>query len=397
MREIHIDLSSDNHLQQLKVFGGYVGEHKETKLVVTLPSRLLTNDISYYYFDFQTALDEHITSPNIYKRELVDGNKVTILLWEQLLPTEGNLTFCVSATQTKSNGDFILKGKTLTCYLQILKSPTGEETTINVDSTKEDLQQAIDSALQTAKDSGEFQGSKGDPFTYEDFTPEQLADLKGNTGNPGVYYGTEEPTDPSHPIWINPEAAMETLPGLIEIEEGTWTPTLVGYYNDSPTTPDDISYIKPQDDPYALPNSEKETSVMWGIFKRIDNLVYVSCYIDTEITECMCGLKAYIGGLPYVGRGKPDNSEIAPIELFGNRQALSPTICQGAISKQPYDDKLSKNDYTESSTYDGVSMYVAPSGNVSIRTASGLNAKAYYTTGKIRLGFSGCYLIGGKL
>ena len=190
MREIHIDLSSDNYLQQPKVFGGYEGEHNETKLIVTLPSRLLTNDISYYYFDFQTAVDEHITSPNIYKNELVDGNKISILLWEQLLTTEGNLTFCVSAAQTQPNGDLILKGKTSICYLHILKSPSGTETIINPDCTKEVLQQAIDSALQIAKDSGEFQGDKGekgDAFTYEDFTPEQLATLKGEKGDPFTY------------------------------------------------------------------------------------------------------------------------------------------------------------------------------------------------------------------
>ena len=45
MREIYIDLSNDNYLQQPKVFGGYEGEHNEKKLIVTLPSRLLTNDI----------------------------------------------------------------------------------------------------------------------------------------------------------------------------------------------------------------------------------------------------------------------------------------------------------------------------------------------------------------
>ena len=151
MRIVNIDLSQDMRSPQ-KIFGGYAGEHKETKLVVTLPSRLLTNDISYYYFDFQTAFNEHITSPNIYKNELVDENKITILLWEQLLPVEGNLSFCVSAIQTQSNGDIVLKGKTSTCCLQILKSPTGNPTAIDVNSTKEDLQQAIDAALQTATD-----------------------------------------------------------------------------------------------------------------------------------------------------------------------------------------------------------------------------------------------------
>lgn len=45
-------------------------------------------------------------------------------------------------------------------------------------------------------------GEKGDPFTYEDFTEEQLAALKGETG---VYVGTEEPTDDSVLVWFYTE------------------------------------------------------------------------------------------------------------------------------------------------------------------------------------------------
>lgn len=59
----------------------------------------------------------------------------------------------------------------------------------------EDLKTAVDGALKQAKESGEFdgkdgadgaKGEKGDPFTYEDFTAEQLAALKGPKGADGV-------------------------------------------------------------------------------------------------------------------------------------------------------------------------------------------------------------------
>lgn len=56
-----------------------------------------------------------------------------------------------------------------------------------------------DQGIQGAK------GEKGDPFTYEDFTTEQLESLKGEDGNPGVYVGTEEPTDPDVSVWVNPD------------------------------------------------------------------------------------------------------------------------------------------------------------------------------------------------
>ena len=39
---------------------------------------------------------------------------------------------------------------------------------------------------------GQFKGDKGDPFTYEDFTAEQLEDLRGPKGEPGVNATTTE-------------------------------------------------------------------------------------------------------------------------------------------------------------------------------------------------------------
>ena len=51
---------------------------------------------------------------------------------------------------------------------------------------------------------------KGDPFTYEDFTPEQLEGLRGPAGI--VISGTE-PTNENHPVWIRPsgEYIVENL------------------------------------------------------------------------------------------------------------------------------------------------------------------------------------------
>ncbi len=41
----------------------------------------------------------------------------------------------------------------------------------------------VENALEAAKESGDF---RGDPFTYEDFTEEQLAGLKGDKGDTGA-------------------------------------------------------------------------------------------------------------------------------------------------------------------------------------------------------------------
>ena len=76
MRIINIDLSQDTRCPQ-KVFGGNAREHNESKLIVKLPDRMIQNDISYYFFEFQTVLGEYIVSPNIYKASLIDKNKIS--------------------------------------------------------------------------------------------------------------------------------------------------------------------------------------------------------------------------------------------------------------------------------------------------------------------------------
>ena len=51
---------------------------------------------------------------------------------------------------------------------------------------------------------------KGDPFTYEDFTPEQLEGLRGPAG---IIISETEPTNEDHPVWIRPsgEYIVENL------------------------------------------------------------------------------------------------------------------------------------------------------------------------------------------
>ena len=187
MRIVTVDLSQDSGYSA-QLFGGYAGEHNETKLIVSLPQRLLS-DATHYYFDFQTAYNEHITSPRINASKITEENKLSILLWRQLLPCSGTLKFCVVAETVDDNGAAIIVGKTQTATLLIKGSPTTEDTYMDAEANKELLQETIDESieksLQKAKDSGDFKGDKGDPFTYDDFTSEQLAALKGADGNKG--------------------------------------------------------------------------------------------------------------------------------------------------------------------------------------------------------------------
>lgn len=50
---------------------------------------------------------------------------------------------------------------------------------------------------------------KGDPFTYDDFTPEQLEALRGPAGIPGIVVSNNEPTASNHPVWLNPDGQID--------------------------------------------------------------------------------------------------------------------------------------------------------------------------------------------
>lgn len=73
------------------------------------------------------------------------------------------------------------------------KQPVGEYLTLN------NLQSATDAALAQAKASGEFDGAKGDKGD-----PGSKGDT-GAAGAPGIVISSEEPTDPNHPVWIDPK------------------------------------------------------------------------------------------------------------------------------------------------------------------------------------------------
>ncbi len=189
MRTINVDLSQDTQYLQSK-FCGYAGEHNETLLTVALPERLLTDDVNYYYFEFETPFGDHITSPGLTKSEAENG-KISVLLWEQLLPCAGDIKVCVTAVCNDEYNEIRVKGKTATAVLQVFKSPNGEDVLMNPDGTEEELQRAINSALKEAKDNGEFKGDKGDKGEKGDKGDkgeqgeQGIQGVKGDKGEPG--------------------------------------------------------------------------------------------------------------------------------------------------------------------------------------------------------------------
>ncbi len=60
-------------------------------------------------------------------------------------------------------------------------TPTEYQQLVNLATETKQIAQSV----RTDADNGAFKGDKGDPFTYSDFTPEQLASLKGKDGADG--------------------------------------------------------------------------------------------------------------------------------------------------------------------------------------------------------------------
>ena len=99
MREIRIDLSDDKCSPV--IFGGYIGEHNETKVIIKLPDRMLTDDITKYQFVFKNFKNK-IQSDNIADLSDINNGNISTMLTES--QTIGNcLILSVTASVEKNN------------------------------------------------------------------------------------------------------------------------------------------------------------------------------------------------------------------------------------------------------------------------------------------------------
>lgn len=144
MRKISIDLSSDNHLQQPKIFGGYAGEHNETVLQVKLPKRMIDIECSGYRFDFQTSEDNLISSPLIPVSDLMN-DVLSFHLTEQFT-IAGNLLFKIVAISSDANNVSLIS-KSNTVVIRIEDSPNGNIQLIDPNGYKDELQKMVDERI----------------------------------------------------------------------------------------------------------------------------------------------------------------------------------------------------------------------------------------------------------
>lgn len=182
-------------------------DHQSEILTFELPRYIDTHDMSLS----NTVRVHYINIGSSSKYEPVSGvYEVNDL---QVDATNENLVTCSwtltnNTTQLEGTLNFIIRFSCLTGdtidYSWSTAIYSGIIVAKTIDSS-DYVMTAIPDILEQWKAS-----LKGDPFTYEDFTPEQLEGLRGPAG---VIISETEPTNEDHPVWIRPsgEYIVENL------------------------------------------------------------------------------------------------------------------------------------------------------------------------------------------
>lgn len=182
-------------------------DHQSEILTFELPRYIDTHDMS-----LSNAVRVHyINIGSSSKYEPVSGvYEITDL---QIDPENENLVTCSwtltnNTTQLEGTLNFIIRFSCLTGDTIDYSWSTAIYSGITVAKTIDSsdyVMTAIPDILEQWKAS-----LKGDPFTYEDFTPEQLEGLRGPAG---IIISETEPTNENHPVWVRPsgEYIVENL------------------------------------------------------------------------------------------------------------------------------------------------------------------------------------------
>jgi len=114
MREVYVDLSDDKCSPV--VFGGHIGEHNETKVIIKLPDRILTNDITKYQFVFKNSKNEIQSDNTVELSDINNGNISTLLTAKQ---TVGGYLICNVTAIAEENGIVKRRAKTPIVFLKV--------------------------------------------------------------------------------------------------------------------------------------------------------------------------------------------------------------------------------------------------------------------------------------
>ena len=233
MRTVSIRLSD---LERASIPIGFVGENEHTQVRI---------DCLKLYEEYPNAAASLTVKPpkgDSYPGIVTRENDIVVwVVSDSDLIHEGNgeiqLSFVVGEVVAKSYIGRIKIARSIT--------PTGEvpepleDFLTQASAALTAIPETIDVALQEAKDSGEFDGADGQDGA-DGYSPSAVVSKSGDTatititdkngtttatvkdgatgaagrdgkdgkdgedGNPGVYYGTTEPTDPDITVWIDP-------------------------------------------------------------------------------------------------------------------------------------------------------------------------------------------------
>lgn len=182
-------------------------DHQSEILTFELPRYIDTHDMSLS----NTVRVHYINIGSSSKYEPVSGvYEITDL---QIDPENENLVTCSwtltnNTTQLEGTLNFIIRFSCLTGDTIDYSWSTAIYSGITVAKTIDSsdyVTTAIPDILEQWKAS-----LKGDPFTYDDFTPEQLEGLRGPAG---IIISETEPANGDHPVWVRPsgEYIVENL------------------------------------------------------------------------------------------------------------------------------------------------------------------------------------------
>lgn len=108
----------------------------------------------------------------------IRGNLVTAILAPQMLAVAGEIAASIVFNDEKMN-----QLTTSPVTIIVKENPFADVPEAEAYIRLQWLEDKLEEYLKKAKDSGMFDGAKGEPFEYDDFTPEQLAALTGPKGD----------------------------------------------------------------------------------------------------------------------------------------------------------------------------------------------------------------------
>lgn len=180
-------------------------DHQSEILTFELPRYIDTHDMSLcdtvrvHYINIGTS-SKYTPVSGVYEVNDLQVDSVN----DNLVTCSWTLTN--NTTQLEGTLNFIIRFSCLTGDTIDYSWSTAVYTGITVAKTIDSsdyVMTAIPDILEQWKES-----LKGDPFTYDDFTTEQLEALRGPAGIPGIVVSNDEPTASNHPVWLNPDGQI---------------------------------------------------------------------------------------------------------------------------------------------------------------------------------------------